>query len=160
VINALQDKTNTDLRRLQAYLVPRVPSLDVVALEGARLREKTLSRAVAQVKGFEIGVVAINIDDVIPADNILKVQTGAQMERMLQAPCEEFLTRHDRHFRKYLSQERLVAAVVSIHCIAEEWEPRFNNSHQSIVWTFPDISPEKAAQQDWHIKRKEPELRR
>jgi hypothetical protein len=76
--------------------------------------EKTLSQAVKQVKDFEIGIVAINIDDVTPADTVLNVRNHQEMNRKLQGLCEGFLQRHERHLRKYLSKERLVAALISI----------------------------------------------
>jgi hypothetical protein len=107
--------------------------------------EKVLSQAVRQVKDFEVGIAALNIDDLTPADTVLRVNTEAEMARLLQQPCEEFLQRHERHFRKYLSKGRLVAALVSIHVIADvkEWKASLNNSRQSVIWTIPGLSPDK-----------------
>lgn len=109
--------------------------------------EKTLSQAVKQVRGFEIGIVAINIDDVTPPDMVLKVQNKQQLDRRLQGLCEGFLQRHERHLRKYLSQERLVAALVSVHVVAEvlEWKVRFNNAWSATIWSVPELSAAKLA---------------
>ena len=109
--------------------------------------EKTLSEAVKQVKDFEIGVVAINIDDVTPAHTVLKVRNHQEMDKRLQGLCAEFLQRHERHLRKYLSKERLVAALVSIHVVADVsgWRVRFNNAWSATIWSLPELSPEKRA---------------
>ena len=108
--------------------------------------EKVLSEAVGQVEAnYDVGVVAINLDELTPADTILKVKTESEMTRMLQAHTSSFLHRHERHFRKYLSKGRLVAALVSVNVIADvtEWDVPFNNSRQSTVWTIPGLAAEK-----------------
>lgn len=109
--------------------------------------EKTLSQAVRQVKDFEIGIVAINIDDVTPADTVLNARNHREMNRKLRGFCEAFLERHERHLRKYLSKERLVAALVSIHVVADvrAWRVRFNNAWSTTIWSLPELSPEKRA---------------
>ncbi|OGA15167.1 MAG: hypothetical protein A3I63_08055 [Betaproteobacteria bacterium RIFCSPLOWO2_02_FULL_66_14] len=109
--------------------------------------EKTLSQAVKQVKDFEIGIVAINIDDVTPADTVLNVRNHQEMNRKLHGLCEEFLQRHERHLRQYLNKERLVAALVSIHVVADvrTWRVRFNNAWSATIWSLPELSPEKRA---------------
>jgi hypothetical protein len=107
--------------------------------------EKVLSQAVAQVKDFEVGMVAVNIDDLIPPDTMLQVDTEAEMIRLLLKQCEDFLGRHERHFRKYLSRGRIAAAFIRVHVIAavREWKVELNNSGQSLVWTVPGLSPSK-----------------
>ncbi len=108
--------------------------------------EKVLSEAVNQVKDcYDVGVVAINIDDLTPGNMVLKVNTEREMAHLLQDVCAKFLSRHERHFRKYLSTGRLVAALVAVHVIADvkEWEVAINNSRQSTVWTIPGLAPEK-----------------
>jgi hypothetical protein len=105
--------------------------------------EKTLSQAVEQVEDFEVGVVAMNIDDLTPADTVLRVSNQREMDSILQRHSAEFLQRHERHFRKYLSKGRLVAALVSVHVIADvaEWRVRYNNSRQSTFWSIPGLDP-------------------
>jgi len=108
--------------------------------------EKTLSQAAQQVKDHDIGIVAVNIDDVTPADTVLRVNHIQEANQLLITQCEQFLERHERHFRKYLSQERLVAALVSIHVLAEvkSWSVPFNNYWQALIWRLPDLSEKKA----------------
>jgi hypothetical protein len=108
--------------------------------------EKNLSRAVGQTKGFDAGVVALNIDQFSAADTVLKASSEAAMVAILREPCYDFLRRHERYFKKYLSQQRLIAVLVSIHVIVdlEGHETRFHNSHQSIVWAMPGLAGTKA----------------
>jgi hypothetical protein len=108
--------------------------------------EKVLSEAVSQVEGdFNVGVVAMNLDESTPAEHVLKVRTEREMAEMLQAECQAFVKRHERHFRKYLSTGRLIAALVSVHVVAEveEWSSTFNNCRQSLVWNIPGLPENK-----------------
>lgn len=106
--------------------------------------EKTLSGAVRQVKGFDAGVAALNIDELTPEGQIFagtRQEVDAQMRRMV----EDFLMRHQRLFRKYLSVGRLVSVWVSICSVVDvrDGEVRFNNYRQSTAWTIPGLSVEK-----------------
>lgn len=107
--------------------------------------EKTLSNAAKQVKDFEIGIVAMNVDDLTPADTVLAVNDQQEMNEILRTHCEEFLQRHERHLRRYLSQQRLVAALVSIHVVADvrAWRVRFNNAWSATIWSLPELSEDK-----------------
>lgn len=110
--------------------------------------EKVLSEAVGQVEGeFDVGVVAISLDELIPPETVLRVRNKAEMDRFLHAHTDGFLARHERHFRKYLSSGRLVSALVSVNVIAHilEWKVQFNNARSSLAWTIPGLAPEKEA---------------
>lgn len=110
--------------------------------------EKVLSEAVSQVEaGFDVGVVAISLDELTPRDTILRVRNQMEMDRILHKHTDEFLARHEKHFRKYLSSGRLVAALVSVSVIAHvmEWKVQFNNVRASMAWTIPGLTPEKEA---------------
>lgn len=110
--------------------------------------EKVLSEAVSQVEDdFDVGVVAINLDDLTPPDTVLHAKNKTDMDRILGERTAEFLKCHERHFRKYLSSGRLVSVLVSVSVIAEvlDWKVRFNNASQSMAWTIPGLIPEKEA---------------
>ncbi len=110
--------------------------------------EKVLSEAVGQVEAdFNVGVVALSLDELIPPETILRVKNKAEMDRFLHKHTDEFLARHERHFRKYLSSGRLVSALVSVSVIAHvlEWKVQFNNARSSLAWTIPGLAPEKEA---------------
>ena len=110
--------------------------------------EKVLSEAVSQVEDhFDVGIVAINLDDLTPPDTVLRARDEAEMYHMLNEHNDAFITRHERHFRKYLSTGRLVSALVSVNMVAEilDWRVPSNNVRQSTIWTIPGLPPEKEA---------------
>jgi len=104
--------------------------------------QNVLSQAVSQIeKEFKFGIVAINIDDLLPADSILNESNQEAVAKRLFHRNGQFLERHDRHFRKYLSNNRLISAIVFSAVISDlhNESPRFNNSWQWTVWSFPGI---------------------
>lgn len=110
--------------------------------------EKVLSEAVGQVEaGFNVGVVALSLDELIPPETILRVGNKSEMDRFLHKHTDDFVARHERHLRKYLSSGRLVSALVSVSVIAHvlEWKVQFNNARSSLAWTIPGLAPEKDA---------------
>ena len=110
--------------------------------------EKVLSEAVGQVEAcFDVGVVALNIDDLTPPDTVLRVRNKMEMDSFLQKHTDDFIARHERHFRKYLASGRIVSALVSVNVIADiqDWKVQFNNARSSIAWTIPGLEPEKKA---------------
>lgn len=110
--------------------------------------EKVLSEAVGQVEAdFNVGVVALSLDELIPPETILRVRNKTEMDRLLHKHTDEFVARHERHFRKYLSSGRLVSALVSVSVIVHvlEWKVQFNNARSSLAWTISGLAPEKDA---------------
>jgi len=110
--------------------------------------EKVLSEAVGQVEAdFSVGIVALSLDELVPPKTVLRVRNKMELDRFLHKHTDEFVARHERHFRKYLSSGRLVSAFVSVSVIAHvlEWKVQFNNARSSLVWTIPGLSPEKEA---------------
>ena len=104
--------------------------------------EKVLSNAVSQIeRRHEFGIVAINIDDLIPAGSVLKRRTFKDASDRLHAQNIDFLSRQERHFQKYLKSSRIVAVVVSTSMVADitEERPKFNNLDMWTIWTIPDL---------------------
>ncbi len=106
--------------------------------------QKALSKAVKQIEnnGFEFGIVAINIDDLLPEHVILKTNSFSNVLEILYKHNEDFIARHDRHFRKYLNDSRIVGVIVTTSIFADVAldTPRFNNAFQWAIWTIPEIS--------------------
>jgi hypothetical protein len=66
--------------------------------------QNVLSQAVAQIEAsFDFGIVAINIDDLVPANHILRTPTQETMSQHISILNDRFLKTHERHFRKYLA---------------------------------------------------------
>lgn len=139
-------------RTTEVYLVE--PPDIVVHFQGARIGiackkvyserhvQNVLSEAVQQIQNdFEFGIVAVNIDDLLPGDKVLKLGTSKAVYDRLGLYNTQFLQRHDRHFRKYLSRGQLISAIVSSSVISdiETERPRFNNAYQWTIWTVPGL---------------------
>lgn len=110
---------------------------------------KVLSNAVSQIeREGEFGIIALNLDDLIPANAILKAPTLSVMSSMLEDRNNTFLRTHERHLRKYLTPGRAISVLVSCAAIADvdNAENRFMNARQSTVWQIPGIPDAKAEQ--------------
>lgn len=110
---------------------------------------KVLSNAVAQIeRDGEFGIIALNLDDLLPEKAILKAPTLAAMSSILEGRNNAFLRAHERHLRKYLTPGRAISALVSCAAIAdvENAENRFMNARQTTVWQIPGIPEAKAEQ--------------
>jgi len=108
---------------------------------------KVLSNAVNQIeKRHEFGIVAFNIDELIPKSVILKAKTFQEASNKLHAHNMAFLGRHERHFLKYLSASRIIGVIASTSLVADilEETPKFNNFSQWAIWTIPNLKPEHA----------------
>lgn len=108
---------------------------------------KVLSNAVSQFENlFDFGIVAINIDDLIPADVLLKARTFEELHDKLHLANMTFFANHERHFIKYLSKSRIIAVIASTALVADvqDESPKFNNAHQWAIWTTPELLPTHA----------------
>jgi hypothetical protein len=108
--------------------------------------QNVLSQAVAQIESnFDFGIVAVNIDDLLPANQILRTPTQKAMAQHVNGLNNRFLQSHERHFRKYLSSGRLISAFISTGVLVDIYRARtrFNNVRQSTVWTIPGLALDK-----------------
>ncbi len=111
--------------------------------------QNVFSQAVDQIEStFSFGIVAINLDDLVPPDQILKSPTQKLMGQFIDNLNVRFIQRHERHFRKYLASGRILSALVSTSVLADVYaeHTRFNNARQVNVWTIPGLSKEKEKQ--------------
>jgi hypothetical protein len=118
-------------------------------LYSERHLQNVLSQAVAQIEPtFDFGIVALNIDDLVPANRILRSPTQETMSQYISDLNMRFLGAHERHFRKYLASGRVISVLVSTGVLADVYRarPRFNHARQSSVWTIPGLPPEKNLQ--------------
>jgi len=111
--------------------------------------QNVLSQAVAQIEAsFDFGIIAVNIDDLVPANHILRTPTQETMGQYISNLNARFLGAHERHFRKYLAAGRVISVLVSTSVLADVYRdrPRFNNARQATVWTIPGLPTEKDRQ--------------
>lgn len=103
---------------------------------------KVLSNAVSQIENSsKFGIVAMNIDDLLPESVILNARTFNEQADKLHAENMRFLSNHQRHFLKYLSKSRIIAVIVSTSIVSDihDESPRFNNASEWAIWTIPDL---------------------
>ena len=108
--------------------------------------EKVLSNAVHQIEpDFDVGIIAVNIDDLLPPNALLTSENQAHMSGYLNDINVKFIRKHERHLRKYLSSGRIISAIVSTSCLADvaDGRTRFNSALQMTVWTIPGLEPKK-----------------
>jgi len=145
-------------RKLATVNLEEPPDI-VIEFEGSRIGiackklysekhvQNVLSQAVHQIEdSFEVGIVALNLDDFTPADKVLKSSHAQGMTNTLLNLNAGFIQRHERHFRKYLASGRLISAIVSTAVIADvaSAKPQFNNASQWTVWTIPGLEEKKS----------------
>lgn len=103
---------------------------------------KVLSNAVSQIENsFEFGIVAMNIDDLLPEESVLNARTFNELADKLHMANMIFLNTHERHFLKYFSKSRIIAVLVSTSIVSDiHYEtPKYNNASQWAIWTVPDL---------------------
>ena len=108
---------------------------------------KVLSNAVSQFENvFDFGIVALNIDDLIPADQLLTARTFKELGDKMHSFNMNFLANHERHFLKYFSNSRIIAVIVSTSLVADilDESPKFNNAFQWAIWTIQELLPRHA----------------
>lgn len=126
----------------------------IVELEGAKIGvackklyseanvAKVLSEAVSQVeREFDFGVVAVNLDDLLPKNWLPPNQTIKSMLGILEERVFTFMKEHERHLKRYLEPGRAMTALVSCGGLADlpSEQPRFLNARQSIAWQIPGL---------------------
>ena len=111
--------------------------------------EKVLSQAIGQVeRNCSAGIVALDIEDLLPENAILQVPDSSGMAARLNAHNDVFMQRHERHLRKYLEPGRAISVVVSCAALVDilDRTPRFYAARQTTMWNIPNQSPKQSAQ--------------
>ena len=108
--------------------------------------EKQLSNGVNQIKNnnFIFGLIAVNIDNLLPDKTILNANTFNQASDLLHNKNMEFIHKYSSKFLKYLADNRIIAVLIVTSTIAEikDEKPRFNNISESTIWTIQELEKE------------------
>lgn len=110
---------------------------------------KVLSEAVSQVeREFDFGIVAVNLDDLLPKNWLPPNQTIKSMLGILEERLFTFMKEHERHLKRYLEPGRAMTALVSCAALADvpSAQPRFLNARQSVAWHIPGLPSAKDQQ--------------
>lgn len=111
--------------------------------------EKVLSQAIKQIeRNCSSGIVALDIEDLLPENVILQVPNSQGMATRLNTHNDSFMQRHERHLRKYLEPGRAISVVVSCGAIVDilDRSPRFYTARQTTMWNIPVNSPSQSSQ--------------
>lgn len=111
--------------------------------------QNVLSKAVAQIESsFNFGIIAVNLDDLWTYEDAQTYENIEKAGKAIEVFNERFLALHKRHFHKYLTSGRAIAALVSTDILAEvkHGRARINNASQMTVWTIPGLETEKEKQ--------------
>lgn len=106
---------------------------------------KILSNAVGQIeRSLKPGIVAINMDDLLPENTILNAPNEEVAARMINEKIHDLMSKHERHLRRYMESNRAVAMLISCAALAdlEQCEPQFCTFRQTVAWHIPLISKE------------------
>jgi hypothetical protein len=104
--------------------------------------EKVLSNGVGQIeRAFDAGFVAI---DLLPPVGEIRAKNSVESGELISQLNCNFIKRHERHFRKYLSSGRVLSAFVSTSAIVRLGnEQLLSSQRQSTLWSLPGLPPEK-----------------
>lgn len=110
-----------------------------------------MSQAIGQIeRNCSSGIVALDIEDLLPENAILQVPNSQGMAVRLNAHNDSFMQRHERHLRKYLEPGRAISVVVSCGAMVDilDRSPRFYTARQTTMWNIPNNSPSQSSQVD------------
>lgn len=108
--------------------------------------QNVLSKGVNQIARFgTAGLLAINIDDLTVHDQVYTGRNHKEITEILNNINMTFLSRHERHFRKYLDDGRICGALVSSACLArlEHERVKLNYVRMTTVWSLETRNPDQ-----------------
>jgi hypothetical protein len=108
--------------------------------------EKVLSNGVAQIEqASRYGIVALNLDDLREPNTMRAAPTLAGILDILAVENAEFLKKHQRYLKKYLTSKRVLGALVSaggLSCVQEKI-PFIVTPRQFMLWSYPELSADE-----------------
>jgi hypothetical protein len=110
---------------------------------------KVISGAVGQIQRSErLGLVAVNIDDLLPGNAILNADNQAAASKIINDRLSAFMMTQERYLRRYLEPGRAIAIIVSCAALADlrNNEPQFCNVRQTVAWHIPSVSQQNDAE--------------
>lgn len=99
--------------------------------------EAQMRRGVKQLEGQAGGLVAFNIDDLVPDDHLLTGRSQEAVSNFLFDFNQAFIERHRFMLQRYVLAGRCDGILVSTSVVAdiETLAPRFNLVSESTLWT-------------------------
>jgi len=107
--------------------------------------QNVLSEGVHQIEDTtKYGMVTLNIENLLLEGKKMVVHNNMDgANNRLQIHLNNFLADHKRHFKKYLSSDRIAGAIVSITCNIEFVDDKTRHSSlwyntQYTIWVYPE----------------------
>jgi hypothetical protein len=102
-------------------------------------------KQLAPYKG--VGLIALNLDDLLPADAILRAENIDGAGKILAATIDQFVDRHGRVLQRAVLERRCDGFLLSAHTQADivGSRVRFNNYSHTTVWTVETAATESRA---------------
>ena len=90
------------------------------------------------------GLVALNIDDLVPDDTILRTRDRREASDFLNKFNEDFVERNRLTLQRFVKERRCDGILISTSVLAdlENSKPRFNLVTESMLWTLDSAPPE------------------
>lgn len=107
--------------------------------------EAQMSKGAKQLRGFEGGgVVALNIDDLLPEDTVLKERDHVAASNVLGQFVATFIEEHRFKLQRFVAAGRCDGVLVSASsvCDLEEGGPKFTTITDTTLWTLDSLAPE------------------
>lgn len=106
--------------------------------------EAQVRKGVKQVEasGYP-GIIALNLDDLVPAGSLLEAETLSQAHDYMHAFNVEFITRQQPRIQRYIAGGRCDGILISTSVPSgiATVRPKFNNHTQTTLWTLNEASP-------------------
>lgn len=110
--------------------------------------EAQIRKGVKQIEAHGAGgIVALNIDDLLPTDSILKQRNHASASALLGGFAAEFIERNMPKLQRPIAQGRCDAILVSATCVCDldEGAPRFTTVTDTTLWSLQTLKLEARA---------------
>jgi hypothetical protein len=106
--------------------------------------EAQVRKGVKQVEANGAGgLVALNVDDLLPGDAILKQRDHVSASAWLGVFVRQFIERNRFTFQRYVAQGRCDGILISATCVCdlEEGGPRFTTVTDTTLWSLLNLAP-------------------
>lgn len=113
--------------------------------------EAQMRKAIKQLAPFRgVGLVAFNLDDLVPEDVLLTSRTPADAADFLADVNARFIQRHRLHLQRFVAEGRCDGVLVTTAVLADlaASRPRFNTFTVATAWTLDEASAASRARMD------------
>ncbi len=102
--------------------------------------KKLISKASKQIKkqNLDFAIIAINIDNLLPNNQILKAKNSEEASDILHNSIKIFIEKHHRHLNRKLGVHNVLGIYITASIITDLTDeiPRFNNHSQTVLFTI------------------------